>query len=205
MKRAVVIELRRAQSIAPWFIMLCVTSSTISPSWEPCFWPRPRDKSRTLFRHAQIAGIDELDELRRFMIEDDRRVGGVRRCRPELLVEGLDVGGSLEGGVLDLVFIKTGKFLFQRSGGVAAVTIRAAQDDVRRAVHILDAMMAGETRHAFGVGFGAGLVNPIARRKRSGICPGARSRRRRKGPFHGDRDGNVQGQQGPGHDDEGKK
>jgi hypothetical protein len=50
-----------------------------------------------------------------------------------------------------------------------------------------------------------GLIDPIVRRKRNGEGFSAGGRRGRQGPFHGDRNGNIQGQKDPGQNREWKQ
>ena len=74
---------------------------------------------------AQVAGVEEADELGRLLIERGvtaRRVGG---GPPEGAIAGCDVGGEFVGSV-----------------GAAAVAIRAGKVDGRGCVHGLDAHVA---------------------------------------------------------------
>ena len=78
-----------------------------------------------LVRHAQVAGIEEAHELRRFLVERGiraRRIGG---GAPQRAIAGRHVRGSLIGGV-----------------GVAAVALDAGQLHRGRGVHRLDAHVA---------------------------------------------------------------
>src|SRR5690606_33981489 len=98
-----------------------------------------------LFGDAEIAGVDEADELGGFVVEEDGGVGGVGGALPEDGVAGGDVGlGHGEAG-----------------GGVAAVAIDAAEHDVGGGVHVLDALVALDATGAFAVGLGVRLVDPI--------------------------------------------
>ena len=94
-------------------------------------------KAAGLLRDAQIAGIHEADEFRRFVIEPDigiRRIGG---GLPELRVPRQNV-----------------RLLFRQAArGIAAVAIGAAEHDMLGLVHRLDALMALQAADAFGIGF----------------------------------------------------
>ncbi len=96
-----------------------------------------------LLGHAEIAGVDELDELGGLVVEQDRGVGGVGGGGPEVGVARGDVG--LAHG--------------EAGGGVAAVAVDAAEHDVRRLVHGLDVGVALDAAGGFAVGVGVGLVD----------------------------------------------
>ena len=102
-----------------------------------------------LFRHAQIAGVHELDELGGLMIEQHGGIARVGRALPEDGIARQDVRVPLR----------------QAGRGVATVTICAAQHDVRRRVHRLDAGMTFETAAALAGRFRHGLINDISRRE----------------------------------------
>ena len=105
-------------------------------------------KSAGLFRHAQIAGIDEPDELGRLVIEPDVGVRRVGRGFPELLVARQDV-----------------RLLFRQAArGIAAVAIGAAEHDVGGLVHRLDAVVALIAADALRVGLRLRLIDPVLAR-----------------------------------------
>ena len=80
-------------------------------------------KAAGLLRHAQIAGIDEPDELGRLVVEPDARVRRIGGSFPELLLLGEDV-----------------RLLFRQAARrIAAVAIGAAEHHVRGLMHRLDA------------------------------------------------------------------
>ena len=113
-------------------------------------------KAAGLFRHAQVAGIDEADELGRFVIEPDARVRRIGRGFPELLVVRQDV-----------------RLLFRQAArGIAAVAIGAAEHDVRGLVHRLDAVVALVAADAFRVGLSLGLIDPVLLREGGGLGDG---------------------------------
>ena len=100
-----------------------------------------------LVRDAQVAGIYELDELRGFLVEEDGGIVRVCRAGPPLAVTRRDVGLAHE----------------QAGRGVAAVTIRAAEHDVRRLVHrmLVGPEVAFEAAARFERGGFAGLVDDV--------------------------------------------
>ena len=104
-------------------------------------------------RDAEIARVDELDEFVRLVIEQDARVVWVRGALPEDIVFGDDV-----------------RLLLGEAGsGIAAVTVGATEDDVRRLVHLFNAGVALQATAAFGVRFSKCLVDAIAR---GALCGG---------------------------------
>ena len=106
-------------------------------------------KPARLVRHAQVAGVHELDELGGLVIEQHGRIIWVGGALPENGIARFDVRLALR---------ETGR-------GVAAVTIRAAEDHVRRRVHRLAARVTFETAPALAVGVRLGLVNPVSFRQ----------------------------------------
>ena len=99
-------------------------------------------------RDAQIAGVDEADELGRLVVQNDVRVGWVCGALPKLRVARGDVG-----------------FAQREAGrGISAVAIGAAEDDVRAGVHrmIFDSFVAFEAAATFFRRFSLGLINPIS-------------------------------------------
>ena len=104
-------------------------------------------KAAGAMRDAEIARVDELDEFVGLVIEEDARVVWISGALPE-----------------DIVFRDDVSFWLSEAGSwVAAVTVGATEDDVRRLMHLLDASVAFEAAPAFGVRFSKCLVDAIAR------------------------------------------
>ena len=101
--------------------------------------------------HPQVAGIDKLDEFRRFAVEQNVGITGVGRTDPEFGMEGRNVG--LAHG--------------QAGRGIAAMAIGAAENDILAQVHarILDAGVTLQAARAFVHRVLRRLVNPIGRRQ----------------------------------------
>jgi hypothetical protein len=100
-------------------------------------------------RDAQIAGIHEANELRRFVIQQDIGIGGISGRRPELRMQRLNM-----------------RFELSEAGcGIAAVTIRAAEHDISTDVHgrIFETFMALDATLAFVRRFIECLIDPISR------------------------------------------
>ena len=106
------------------------------------------------FRHAQVAGIDEADELGRLVVKGDVGVGRVGGSRPDL--------GMARGDVR--------LHEHEAAPGVAAVAVRAAEDDIGRDVHgvRVGRLMAVHAACALRAGGFGRLVDPVARRARRG-------------------------------------
>jgi hypothetical protein len=96
---------------------------------------------------AEVAGIYELDELGRFVIEQSIRIIWVRGALPENRVARFDMRFAL----------------CQAGRGVAAMAIGAAEHDIFRNVHRFNAGVAFEAAAAFAIGFGLCLVDSVSR------------------------------------------
>ncbi len=120
---------------------------------------------------AQIARIDEADELGRFVIQQRVRAHRIGRSGPGVGKPGMNVG-----------------FIHGRRARVSAVAIDAAEANRRLVVHIADVLMAGDAALALGGSVGFGLPGKIDadhfRRQWKGIdaapepFPAATARRR---------------------------
>ena len=99
-------------------------------------------------RHTKIARIDELDELVSFMVQKHAGIIWIGGTFPKNIVTRRDV-----------------RFVLGQTGsGIASMAIGAAENNMRRLVHLFDAAVAFEAATAFRVRFGEGLVDAIARR-----------------------------------------
>ena len=110
------------------------------------WWQGPQ----VFLRDAQVAGVDEADELGR-LVEELRVAalgiarGGLAVGPPALRVARQDVGAVAGGDVVGARRRGAGR---RFDGGVAAVAVDAAELHRRRGVHRLDAGVAGEAAAA---------------------------------------------------------
>ena len=142
-----------------------------------------------LLGDAEVAGVDELDELGGLVVEEDGRFGRVGGALPELGVERGDVGlAHREAG-----------------GGIAAVAVDTAEDDVGGSVHVLDTLVALDTAGGFAMGLGAGLVDFVGGfgRRTDGRVVGRQRGGGRAGDDFGGGARGVDGGAGAGEDGEG--
>ena len=104
-------------------------------------------------RDTQIARVDEANKFRRFVIQENAGVDRVRR-------------GLKEDWILRLHV----RFALRQTGRrITAMTIGAAEDDVRRRVHVFAPLVTLEATRAFLVRFRRGLINPVTNFLRGGL------------------------------------
>jgi hypothetical protein len=103
-------------------------------------------QSAGFVRDPEITRIDKTDEFLRLMIKPNVGTGRVGRTMPKLWMQWRDMG----------------LLHFQTARRIATVAIDAAEHDMRRLVHRLDAFVTLHAAHAFSIGLGLGLIDPVA-------------------------------------------